>query len=101
MDDSPPLCPLCDRPITKGARSSIHHLIPRLKGGRGGPVVRLHDIRHRKIHATFTETDLARHHSSVEALRAHPEIAAFVAWLRSRPPEFHARTAGPRRGGRR
>lgn len=101
MDDSPTLCPLCDRPITAGARSSLHHLVPRLKGGRNGPVVRLHDICHRKIHATFAEAELARRYSTIDALRAHPEIAAFVAWARSRPPEFHSRTAGPRRGRRR
>ena len=39
-----PICPLCLRPIPPGARQSLHHLIPRLRGGKGGTVVRLHQI---------------------------------------------------------
>ncbi|VVT19858.1 conserved hypothetical protein [Roseovarius sp. EC-SD190] len=32
------------RPIPPEARQSLHHLVPKLKGGKGGPVVRLHQI---------------------------------------------------------
>jgi len=39
-----PICPLCLRPIPPEARQSLHHLVPKLKGGKGGPVVRLHQI---------------------------------------------------------
>jgi hypothetical protein len=42
--DTQPICPLCGRPIPSGARQSLHHLVPKLKGGKGGPVVRLHKI---------------------------------------------------------
>jgi hypothetical protein len=98
MTDDPPICPLCERPIPPGARQSLHHLVPRLKGGRDGPTVRLHQICHTAIHAALTEAELARSYASIEALRAHPGIARFVAWVRRRPPGFHARTAGgPRR----
>lgn len=97
METTDPICPLCDRPIPPDVRSSLHHLIPKLKGGKGGPVVRLHDICHRRIHATFSEAELARSYATIEALRAHPEIAQFAAWVRRRPPGFHARTAGGRR----
>jgi hypothetical protein len=96
MTDAP-LCPLCDRPIPPHARSSVHHLVPRLKGGRNGPTVRLHQICHTAIHAALSEGDLARDFASIEALRAHPRIARFVAWVARRPPDFHARTAGGRR----
>ena len=34
--------------------------MPRLKGGKGGPTVLLHHQCHREIHATLTETELAR-----------------------------------------
>lgn len=97
----PPTCPLCGRPIPPGARSSLHHLVPRLKGGAKGPVVRLHQICHSAIHAALTEAELARDFAEIEALKAHPRIARFIAWVRDRPPEFHARTAGPRRARRR
>ncbi len=30
---APVICPLCERPIPCEARSSLHHLVPRLKGG--------------------------------------------------------------------
>ena len=35
-----PTCPLCLRPIPPDVPQSLHHLVPRLKGGKGGPVVR-------------------------------------------------------------
>jgi hypothetical protein len=101
MAEDAPVCPLCDRPIPPGARASVHHLIPRLKGGRNGPTVRLHHICHNAVHAALTEAELARDYADVAALRAHPRIARFVAWVRGRPPEFHASTAGPRRAKRR
>lgn len=92
-----PLCPLCGRPIPPGARQSLHHLVPKLKGGRNGPTVRLHQICHSAIHANLSEAELARRYASVEALRTHPGIARFLDWVRGKPPEFHARTAGGRR----
>lgn len=92
-----PICPLCLRPIPPHAKQSLHHLVPRLRGGKGGPVVRLHQICHNEIHATFTETELARSFNTVEALRAHPRMAAFLAWVVRRPPDFHSRSTGGRR----
>ncbi len=92
-----PICPLCDRPIPAHVRQSLHHLIPKLKGGKGGPVVLLHQVCHSAIHARFTEGQLARELNTVEALRAHPEMAKFLAWVAKRPPEFHSRTPGARR----
>lgn len=91
-----PVCPLCDRPIPPGLQSA-HHLVPRLKGGKGGPTVLLHVLCHKEIHATLTEAELARNYATVEALRAHPRLAAFLEWVRKRPPGFQGRTAGPRR----
>lgn len=88
-----PLCPLCGRPIPPHARSSLHHLVPKLKGGRNGPTVLLHQICHAEIHATLTEAELAREYRTVEALRAHPRLARFIAWVSRRDPAFHSRTA--------
>jgi hypothetical protein len=95
MDD--PICPLCLRPIPPGAPASRHHLLPRLKGGKGGETVLLHHLCHREIHAALTEAELARDYATVEALRAHPRIARFVDWVARRPPEFTSRVPGARR----
>lgn len=95
MDD--PICPLCGRPIPKDVPQSLHHLTPKLKGGKGGPTVLLHDICHREIHATLTEAELARDFSTVETLRDHPRLAKFLAWVTKRPPGFGSKVPGKRR----
>ena len=95
--ESDPICPLCGRVIPAGAKQSHHHLIPRLKGGKRGAVVLLHQICHSEIHATFTEAELARDYNTIEALRAHPRMAKFIAWVRKRPDDYHSRSAGGRR----
>jgi hypothetical protein len=92
-----PVCPLCLRPIPPHARQSLHHLVPKLKGGKGGPVVRVHQICHNEVHATLTEAELARDYDTPDKLRAHPKLARFFAWVARRPPDFHRRSAGGRR----
>jgi 5-methylcytosine-specific restriction enzyme A len=87
-----PVCPLCERPIPAHARSSLHHLTPRLKGGTHQGTVRLHQICHSAIHARYSEAEIARRLADVEALRADPEIADFLAWVRGKPADFHAPT---------
>ncbi len=92
-----PTCPLCGRPIPKDVPRSLHHLIPKLKGGKGGPSILLHDICHREIHATLTEAELARDFATIDALRSHPRLAKFTSWVAKRPPEFQSRVPGKRR----
>ncbi|MXQ09437.1 HNH endonuclease [Alphaproteobacteria bacterium GH1-50] len=99
MSDDP-VCPLCDRPIPEHVRQSQHHLVPKLRGGKGGPTVLLHQICHNEIHATLSETELARSYHTIGALREHPRLAAFIRWVQRRPPGFISKTPGKRRGGR-
>ena len=81
-------CFLCGRPI--GARVQWHHAVPKSRGGRD--TVPVHPICHRTIHATLSNKDLERGYHTAEALRAHPEIAKFVDWVRGKPPDFQAPT---------
>lgn len=60
---------------------------------KGRETVALHAICHRKIHTVLTERELKDHFHTVERLRAHPDIAAFVKWVAKKPPDFHERTA--------
>lgn len=89
---APVLCPLCERPIPPRAKSSLHHLTPKLKGGARAGTVRLHQICHSAIHARYSEAEIARRLADVEALRGDPEIVRFIAWVRTKPDDFHAAT---------
>lgn len=91
-DGSPICCALCSRPIPLQARSSLHHLTPKLKGGARRGTVRLHQVCHSAIHARYTEAEIARRLADPTALRDDPELARFVAWVRTKPDDFHAPT---------
>lgn len=95
-----PICPLCGRPIPPNVPQSAHHLVPKLKGGKGGPTVLLHHICHREVHATLSESELARSYQTTEALRGHPRLAKFFAWVAKRPPDFNSKIPGKRRSRR-
>lgn len=83
------VCPLCDRPIPPSQRDA-HHLIPKSRGGER--TAWLHRICHRQIHALFTESELEKDFHQVEALRAHPQMARFLEWVRRKPDDFYERT---------
>ena len=81
------VCLLCMRPIPKSQRDA-HHLIPKSRGGI--ETVILHRLCHRQIHATLTESQLAQNYSTIDALRAHPEIAKFIEWISNKPIHIQA-----------
>jgi 5-methylcytosine-specific restriction endonuclease McrA len=79
-------CPLCARPLISGKSIDEHHLLPKSQGGRQTQTV--HRICHRKIHATFTEKELARSYNTWAQLQIHEDIAAFIVWIQKKPPEY-------------
>jgi hypothetical protein len=94
----PDRCPLCDRPLVPGPSVDEHHLVPRTY--KGTATVTLHRVCHGKIHSVLSEKELRDHYHTIDALRGHPEIATFIAWVRKKHPEFvdgHARHGRRRR----
>jgi hypothetical protein len=86
--EEPQTCFLCARLL--GRRVEWHHPVPKSRGGRETAPV--HPICHRAIHAALSNKELERGFSSAEALRGHPELAKFVAWVAGKDPDFHAPT---------
>ncbi|MDB5959002.1 MAG: hypothetical protein JWP59_296 [Massilia sp.] len=85
-----PHCPLCGR-LLGNINVDRHHLVP--KSFKGKEQFLVHKICHRKIHSVFTERQLAQSFHTWEALRADPDIGAFIAWVARKPPAFYTSTA--------
>jgi len=82
------ICPLCERDMAE-ADCDEHHLIPKQKGGRKGPTVTIHRFCHTKIHSLFTNNELKKLYSTIEDLRAHPDMAKFIEWVQGKPSDFY------------
>lgn len=80
-------CPLCDRPLVAGKSIDEHHLLPKSEGGREKFFI--HRICHRKIHATFSEKELAKNYFTWAALRDQDAMALFISWVKKKPPEYY------------
>jgi hypothetical protein len=87
MENDEEICSLCGR--TLAPPFNRHHLLPLSKGGRGTTTILLHKVCHDKIHAVFTEMELKRYYHTIERLREHDEIAAFIKWVRKKEPEYY------------
>ena len=88
-------CELCLRDVD---RYTVHHLIPKSKGGRFGPTARLCSTYHSQLHALFSETILANELHSVELLRANPQVNNYLKWMRKQKggASFRVRRANER-----
>jgi len=85
---APLACWLCERPL--GRIVQWHHPVPKSKKGK--IKVPVHPICHKTIHANFTNSELARIGNDPEAIRAHPPMARFIAWIAGKPADFDAPT---------
>ena len=87
-------CELCERTVE---RFTVHHLIPRARGGNHGPTALLCPTCHRQVHAMFSVTTLAEEMYSVELLRSNPKVADFLRWMRKqRGASFRVRRSRER-----
>ena len=90
------MCELCQREVD---RFTVHHLVPRAKGGRFGPTARLCPTCHRQLHAMFTEATLAEELNSIALLQANPQVNSYLKWVRKQKSAggFKVRRANNRR----
>ena len=89
-------CELCRRDVE---RRTVHHLVPKARGGRFGPTALLCPTCHRQLHALFSETTLAQELHSIELLRANPQVNNYLRWMRKQKDgaNFQVRRANQRR----
>jgi 5-methylcytosine-specific restriction endonuclease McrA len=96
-------CELCGRHTTL----TRHHLIPKMRH-RNKRVRKMHDAEaraevamicracHDNLHAHLTHKELERDYRSLDAIRAHPEVAKFSAWLSTKPDDFKPSVKSPK-----
>ena len=89
-------CELCQREVD---RYTVHHLVPRARGGRFGPTAKLCPTCHRQLHALFSEATLAQELNSVGLLRANAQVNSYLRWVRKQKSAggFKVRRANNRR----
>ncbi|KAB0676681.1 HNH endonuclease [Aureimonas leprariae] len=85
---APEPCWLCGRLL--GQRVEWHHPWPKSRGGRD--TVPVHPICHRTIHACFTNKELELFEEEGRPLGEQPEMARFLGWIATKPPDFSAPT---------
>ena len=56
--------------------------------------VAVHPICHRAIHASFTNTELAKMPPEPEGMRRDQNLSRFLDWIANKPPDFHVPTRG-------
>lgn len=103
------MCCLCCRVVPRRL-ITLHHLLPKQKGGKADDRVPLCKPCHKQVHATFANGDLARLYTTIEAIRSAPQMAKFLEWIRKQKPDrnfrtvtsnSHPRVSRERRRGRR
>jgi 5-methylcytosine-specific restriction protein A len=85
-------CRLCERQVPLHLITQ-HHLKPRQKGGKPEHRTPLCKPCHKQLHATFSNTELARLYDSIDALRGVPTLQPFLTWIRKQKPDRNFRTS--------
>jgi hypothetical protein len=78
-------CGLCGREFPGKDWLTKHHCLPKSRGGTSDDVSLVCSQCHGMVHATYTNKTLAVVYASIEELRAAPELAAFIKWVRKQP----------------
>jgi len=81
-------CPICGREMSD-VNSNLHHLVPKLKGGRQDDTVRLHIICHNKIHSIWSESELMYHFNTIDSIMADVRMKKFSKWVSKKETDFN------------
>lgn len=57
---------------------------------KGKEKIPLHNICHRKIHATFTERELANYYHTVERIMENEDMQKFAEWVAKKDPAYYS-----------
>jgi len=71
---------------------TLHHLTPKQKGGTADDRTPVCRPCHKQLHATFSNTDLARVYPTLAALREAALLQPFLRWIRKQKPDRNFRT---------
>ena len=71
---------------------TLHHLLPRQKGGKAEDRTPLCKPCHKQLHAMFSNKDLARRYATIEALRSADVLQPFLSWIRKQKTDRNFRT---------
>ena len=85
------MCLLCGRDVPS-QMITLHHLLPRQKGGKADDRVPLCKPCHKQIHAMFGNGQLATLYTDLNALRQAPQLQSFLEWIRKQKPDRNFRT---------
>ncbi|MFA9555724.1 HNH endonuclease [Evansella sp. AB-rgal1] len=75
-------CELCGR---SEVETTVHHLVPKEKGGTFGATANLCIPCHKQIHALYTNEEIAARLTTLLELRTDEKLASFIKWIRKQP----------------
>lgn len=84
-------CVFCGRTVP-AKLITLHHLLPKERGGKAEHREPLCKPCHKQIHAVFSNKQLADDYATLASLQAAPELATFLAWIRKQKPDRNFRT---------
>ena len=79
-------CTLCQRVVPRHLITQ-HHLTPKQKGGKAEHRAPLCKPCHKQLHATWSNTELARLYDRIDLLREAPQLQLFLKWIRKQKPD--------------
>jgi 5-methylcytosine-specific restriction enzyme A len=91
MTEDDPVCALCERQVPRHLITQ-HHLTPRQKGGKAQHRTPLCKPCHKQLHATWSNTELAKLYDRIDLLRAAPQLQPFLKWICKQKPNRNFRT---------